>query len=69
MDTYSYNYARFDQYVESGQESAEFSVFPNHLHAGETAPDFTALSLDDRPLQLSDVWARRNVVLEFGSFT
>lgn len=66
----SYNYARFDEYVESGQESADFSAFPNHLHAGEAAPDFTALHLDDgHPVRLSGVWRRKNVVLEFGSFT
>lgn len=69
MRTNRYNYVRFDEYVESGQESVEFSAFANHLHAGEAAPDFSALSLDDGPLQLSDVWAQRNVVLEFGSFT
>jgi hypothetical protein len=65
-----YNYERFDEYVDSGQEANEFSAFPNHLHAGEAAPDFAAFRLDDgRTIRLSDVWTRRNVVLEFGSFT
>lgn len=66
----AYNYERFDEYVESGQDLIEFSAFPNHLHAGEEAPDFTATVLDDgSEIRLSDVWATRTVVLEFGSFT
>lgn len=70
MSRDDYNYARFDHYVDSGRESEEFSAFPDHLHAGEAAPDFAALRLDDgRSLRLSEVWSRRNVVLEFGSFT
>lgn len=70
MDADAYNYRRFDQYVESGREREEFSAFADHLHAGQRAPDFTALRLDDeQPVRLSDVWARKNIVLEFGSFT
>lgn len=66
----SYNYERFDEYVESGQESVEFAAFPSHLHAGDHAPDFMAVRLDDgQMVHLSDVWARKNIVLEFGSFT
>ncbi len=65
-----YNYQHFDQYVESGQEAVEFDAFPDHLHAGQAAPDFVALGVDDqRPIRLSEVWATRSVVLEFGSFT
>lgn len=59
-----------DEYVESGQEAAELSTFPDHLHARQPAPDFTALRLDDeQEVRLTDVWARKSVVLEFGSFT
>ena len=70
MTAVEYNYDRFDQYVESGAELVEFSAFPNHLHAGDRAPDATLIRLDDEePVQLSDLWADRNVVLEFGSFS
>jgi len=65
-----YNYERFDEYVATGRESEEFSAFPNHLHAGEPAPDFSAQRLDDgRTVSLMDLARRRGVVLEFGSFT
>lgn len=70
MTAVGYNYDRFDQYVESGEELAEFSAFPNHLHAGDAAPDAALLRLDDeKEVRLSELWAERNVVLEFGSFT
>ena len=70
MTAVEYNYHRFDQYVESGAELAEFSAFPNHLHAGDPAPDAKLIRLDDeKPVQLSDLWVERNLVLEFGSFT
>lgn len=70
MQVDSYNYERFDEYVESGRELEEFSAFPNHLHAGQPAPAFTAVRLaDEAQVDLSEVWAERTVVLEFGSFT
>ena len=70
MTGVGYNYDRFDQYVESGAEIAEFSAFPNHLHAGDPAPDASLIRLDDEgTVRLSDLWSDRNVVLEFGSFT
>ena len=65
-----YNYERFDAYVESGQDAREFGAFPNMLHAGERAPDGDLTLLDDgERLRLSELWQRRGVVLEFGSFT
>jgi hypothetical protein len=65
-----YNYQRFDEYVESGRELTEFSAFSNHLHAGDPAPDCSACRLDDgSQVRLSDLWAERRLVLEFGSFT
>jgi hypothetical protein len=35
----AYNYERFDDYVESGEDEREFGVFPNMLHAGQRAAD------------------------------
>lgn len=70
MDAASYNYATFDGYVESGADIEEFGAFPNHLHAGDEAPDATLTSLDDgAEVSLAGLWKRQNVVVEFGSFT
>ena len=65
-----YNYDHFDEYVEHGAEQREFAAFPNHLHAGDPAPEITGVLLDDRRrIALSETWRRRTVVVEFGSFT
>ena len=65
-----YNYERFDAYVESGEDAGEFAAFPNMLHAGERAPDGVLTLFDDgERVRLSELWQRRGVVLEFGSFT
>ena len=64
-----YNYDRFDTYVENGQDEREFAAFPNMLHAGERAPDGELTLLDGGPVRLSELWRRRSIVLEFGSFT
>lgn len=70
MPAPAYNYERFDEYVASGRELAEFSAFGDHLHAGGRAPDFDAIRLDGgERITLSRVWSERTVVLEFGSFT
>jgi hypothetical protein len=65
-----YNYPRFDEYVEQGDEQDEFAVFANHLHVGQQAPSFQVTPLDggDR-FDIADLWRRRDVVMEFGSFT
>jgi hypothetical protein len=65
----SYNYERFDAYVESGVDAREFGAFPNSLHAGEPAPDGELLLLDGVRVRLSELWSRNSIVLEFGSFT
>jgi hypothetical protein len=65
----SYNYERFDVYVEDGVEEREFAAFPNVLHAGERAPDGEPARLDGERVRLSALWSERAVVLEFGSFT
>jgi hypothetical protein len=65
-----YNYNRFDEYVESGEDEIEFSSFPDHLHAGDPAPDATLTRLDDgATVRLSELWMTRNLVIEFGSYT
>lgn len=70
MISRSYNYERFDEYVESGEDKKEFSTFFDRLHAGEPAPDATLTSLaDGRPARLAELWADRDLVIEFGSFT
>ncbi|MBA2529734.1 MAG: hypothetical protein H0V19_07210 [Euzebyales bacterium] len=66
----AYNYDRFDAYVSDGREEREFAAFPNLLHAGDPAPDITGHLLNDRNrIALSEIWRRRTVVVEFGSFT
>ena len=65
----SYNYERFDTYVESGDDEREFGAFPNMLHAGERAPDSELTLLDSERVRLSELWQQHGVVLEFGSFT
>ena len=70
MHRSDYNYERFDAYVAGGAEQREFAAFPDHLHAGDQAPEISGVLLDDRNhLALSEVWRRRTVVVEFGSFT
>jgi hypothetical protein len=66
----TYNYERFDEYVASGQDEKEFSTFFDRLHAGDPAPDARLTTLDDGSVvNLSDFWADRNLVIEFGSYT
>lgn len=65
-----YNYPRFDEYVEHGGEQEEFAAFSDLLHVGQQAPSFQVTPLDggDR-FDIADLWRRRDVVMEFGSFT
>lgn len=65
----AYNYEHFDAYVESGEDELEFGRFPNILHAGERAPDGELTVLGSSRVRLSELWRRRGLVLEFGSFT
>jgi hypothetical protein len=65
-----YNYVHFDEYVRDGREEVEFGAFANGLHAGQPAPDFTVTRLDDGVThQIADLWRRKELVMEFGSFT
>jgi len=65
----AYNYERFDAYVEAGEDEREFGAFANILHAGERAPDGELTVLEADPVRLSQLWATRGIVVEFGSFT
>jgi hypothetical protein len=65
----TYNYERFDRYVESGEDEREFGAFPNLLHAGERAPDGELTLLGAERVRLSELWRQGGIVLEFGSFT
>lgn len=58
-----YNYASF-----VGGDN--FLAFRTGLAVGSSAPNFTATFLDTRlPVQLSEYWSQRDVLLEFGSLT
>lgn len=70
MTAETYNYDRFDLYVESGRDDQEFSTFFDQLHAGGRAPDAKLTQLEDgEVVALSELWAERDLVVEFGSFT
>jgi hypothetical protein len=64
-----YNYETFDGYVASGDEQREFAAWPDLLHAGAAAPEIAGTLLEGDQTELSSVWKRRTVVVEFGSFT
>ena len=49
--------ARFDQFAETSPK------------AGEMAPDFTLMTLDNEPFNLMEAVAEKPLVIEFGSFT
>ncbi len=51
-------------------QSAMFDNFTSTSpRAGEMAPDFTLLTLDNEPFHLLEALAEKPVVIEFGSFT
>ena len=51
-------------------QSAKFEQFAETSPmAGEMAPDFTLMTLDNEPFNLLSVVADMPVVVEFGSFT
>lgn len=66
----TYNYPRFDEHVELGEDQVAFGAFGGNLHVGRPAPSFGVTPLDggDR-FDISDLWRQRDVVMEFGSFT
>ena len=51
-------------------QSARFDQFPQTSpKAGEMAPDFTLMTVDNEPFNLMEAVAERPLVIEFGSFT
>lgn len=60
--TAEHNYTRF----HPGVMMKRFVGEPN---PGETAPDFSARTLDGRDVRFSDFRGRRHVELQFGSVT
>ena len=70
IDPSAYNYQHFDREVKQGREAAEFNAFFSQLHAGEHAPDFTAIQLNGlQQVRVSSLWQGQTLVMEFGSFT
>ena len=56
--------------VPLAAQSAKFDEFPNtRRKAGEIAPDFTLQTLEGESFTLSEAYAARPVVIEFGSYT
>jgi hypothetical protein len=65
-----YNYARFDDYVANGVDTADESAFWASPRVGQRAPDFTLPRLGDgADITLSGLWRSKPLVMEFGSFT
>ena len=66
MNPEQYNYANFPL----DMQDADFSAFPNILHAGTDAPDgvLTDAATGDES-RLSDYWSNGTLVIEFGSAT
>ena len=70
MDAETYNYERFDAYVEAGEDEGEFGTFMDRLHVGESAPSATVTDLETgEDVELAELWRRQHTVMEFGSFT
>ena len=58
----AYNYSDF--------VGSDFFPFRTHLPVGSPAPDVQATLLDTgRLVQLSDYWKKKDLLIEFGSFT
>jgi len=51
-------------------QSAKFDEFPDkEPTVGDVAPDFTLLTVEGEPFTLSEAYAQKPVVIEFGSYT
>ena len=57
-----YNYSHFSPDLMTER-------FEGGPKPGDMAPDFTALTLDGKKVQLSDFRGERHVVMQFGSVT
>ena len=49
----------------SGAATQEDAIAKTNLKAGDTAPDFTLLANDWKPVKLSDFRGKKNVILAF----
>ncbi len=66
MNPEQYNYANFPL----DMQEADFSAFPNILHAGTDAPDGVLVNAaTGAEARLSDYWSTGLLVIEFGSAT
>lgn len=66
MNPEQYNYANFPL----DMQEADFSAFPNILHAGTDAPDGVLVdAATGEQARLSDLWSTGPLVIEFGSAT
>lgn len=66
MNPEQYNYANFP----GNMQDADFSAFPNILHAGTDAPDGVLVNAaTGAEIPLSDYWSTGPLVIEFGSAT
>ena len=66
MNREQYNYANFPP----DMQVADFSAFPNILHAGTDAPDGVLVnSATGAEVRLSGYWSTGPLVIEFGSAT
>ena len=62
-----YNYAHF---TLGDEDTADFENFPSHLRVGDAAPDATLIDAKSgEEVQLSALWKREHLLIEFGSFT
>jgi len=62
----SYNYPIFP----TDMDNSAFDAFPKLLKVGQAAPDAQVTRLPEgQPVQLSEYWNRKFLVIEFGSLT
>lgn len=53
------------QFFVSAVSAQEEAIAKTNLKVGDTAPDFTLLSNDWKPVKLSDFQGKKNVILAF----
>ena len=63
----AYNYANF---ILDEAEIRVFRDFRDQLHVGDAAPDGALVDLGTgETVRLSELWTRKHLILEFGSYT
>jgi hypothetical protein len=66
----TYNYERFDSHIIDDRGDDTFRAWTDRNHVGDPARDGLLTRLSDRSqVELSQLWRRQHVVIEFGSFT